>query len=84
MLAGVGGIDLALVVIAADEGVMPQTTEHIAIINLLQIQHGIVAITKKDLVDNELLELVTEEAKDAIQKKSLVQAPIGARKEQRD
>lgn len=76
MLAGVGGIDLALVVIAADEGVMPQTTEHIAIINLLQIQHGIVAITKKDLVDNELLELVTEEAKDAIQKTTISNAQI--------
>jgi len=76
MLAGVGGIDIALIVIAADEGVMPQTTEHIAIINLLEIPHGIVAITKKDLVDSDLLELVTEEAKDAIQNTTISNAPI--------
>src|SRR3970282_2142334 len=57
MLAGVGGIDLALLVIAADEGVMPQTREHLAIIDLLGIQHGVVALTKADLVDPELMEL---------------------------
>ncbi len=50
MLAGVGGIDLALLVIAADEGVMPQTREHLAIIDLLGITHGVVALTKCDLV----------------------------------
>ena len=51
MLAGVGGIDLALLVVAADEGVMPQTREHLAIIDLLGIEHGVVALTKSDLVD---------------------------------
>ncbi|HEU4724094.1 MAG TPA: GTP-binding protein, partial [Candidatus Eisenbacteria bacterium] len=58
MLAGVGGIDIALLVIAADEGVMPQTREHLAILDLLQIKAGVVAITKQDLVDQDWLELV--------------------------
>src|SRR5512137_1026633 len=59
MLAGVGGIDAALLVIAADEGVMPQTREHLAILDLLQIQKGLVVITKTDLVDdNDWLTLV--------------------------
>src|SRR5207249_5774423 len=55
MLAGVGGIDLALLVIAADEGVMPQTREHLAIIDLLGIEHGVVAVTKADLVEPDFL-----------------------------
>ncbi len=59
MLAGVGGIDLALLVVAADESVMPQTREHLAILDLLQVKRGLVAITKKDLVDDDWLELVT-------------------------
>ena len=58
MLAGVGGIDLALLVIAADEGVMPQTREHLAIIDLLGIANGVVAVTKSDLVEPDFLELV--------------------------
>lgn len=59
MLAGVGGIDAALLVIAADEGVMPQTREHLAILDLLQIQKGLVVLSKVDLVeDNEWLDLV--------------------------
>ena len=59
MLAGVGGIDAALLVIAADEGVMPQTREHLAILDLLQIPRGLVVITKTDLVDdNDWLALV--------------------------
>src|SRR6202165_3790088 len=58
MLAGAGGIDLALLVIAADESVMPQTREHLAILDLLAVAHGVVAITKSDLVDNDMLELV--------------------------
>ena len=61
MLAGVGGFDAALLVIAADEGPMPQTAEHLAIIDLLQIRHGLVALTKVDLVDEEWRELVTVE-----------------------
>ena len=59
MLAGVGGIDLALFVIAADEGIMPQTREHLAILDLLQVPRGVIALTKTDLVDDpEWLELV--------------------------
>ena len=58
MLAGVGGIDLALLVISADESVMPQTREHLQILNLLDISNGIVALTKTDLVESDWLELV--------------------------
>ena len=58
MLAGVGGIDAALFVVAADEGVMPQTREHVAILQLLGIRAGVVALTKRDLVDDEWLDLV--------------------------
>ena len=78
MLAGVGGIDLALLVIAADEGVMPQTREHLAILDLLRLERGIVVITKKDLVDQELLELVTMEVKETLSGTTLSQAPIMA------
>jgi selenocysteine-specific elongation factor len=66
MLAGVGGIDLALLVVAADEGVMPQTREHVAILDLLGIAGGVLAITKKDLATDEMLALVTADAVDAI------------------
>ena len=66
MLAGVGGIDLALLVIAADEGVMPQTREHLAIIDLLGIANGVVAITKADLVEPDFLDLVKAEAEEVI------------------
>src|SRR5262249_7565245 len=58
MLAGASGMDLVLLVIAADEGVMPQTREHFDICRLLRVEKGIVAITKSDLVDRELLDLV--------------------------
>src|SRR5216683_1663882 len=61
MLAGVGGIDLALLVVAADEGVMPQTREHLAIIDLLGIEHGLIVLTKADLVDDAWLSLVRED-----------------------
>ena len=61
MLAGVGGINLALLVIAADEGVMPQTREHLDILDLLDIDRGLVALTKVDLVDEEWIALVEEE-----------------------
>ena len=57
MLAGVGGIDMAMLIVAANEGVMPQTREHLAILDLLGIKRGVVVITKKDLVDDEWLEL---------------------------
>src|SRR6266446_5813218 len=61
MLAGVGGIDLALLVIAADEGVMPQTREHLAICQLLRITSGMVALTKTDLADPDWVELVKDD-----------------------
>ncbi|HUU51058.1 MAG TPA: selenocysteine-specific translation elongation factor [Nitrospinota bacterium] len=61
MLAGAGGIDLVLLVIAADEGVMPQTREHLAICQLLKIKSGLVALTKTDLIDNEWLQLMKED-----------------------
>ncbi len=76
MLAGVGGIDLALLVIAANEGVMPQTREHLAILDLLGIQRGIVVITKKDLVDEEWLDLVRMDVEELIGSTSLSQAPL--------
>ena len=64
MLAGVGGIDLAMLVVAADESVMPQTREHLAILDLLRIPRGLVALTKCDLVDEEWIELVTADVED--------------------
>ena len=76
MLAGVGSIDLALLVIAADEGVMAQTREHLAILDLLDIRHGIAVITKKDLVDEELLGLVKLEVEELIKSTVLAGAPI--------
>ena len=66
MLAGVGGIDLAMLVVAADESVMPQTREHLAILDLLQIPRGLVALTKRDLVDEEWIELVTADVEDTL------------------
>src|SRR2546427_2166000 len=78
MLAGVGAIDLALLVIAADEGVMPQTREHLAIIDLLGIEHGVVAITKMDAVDREFLELVQAEVAESLQGTTLAGAPVVA------
>ncbi|MFC2066264.1 selenocysteine-specific translation elongation factor [Chloroflexota bacterium] len=76
MLAGVGGIDLALLIIAASEGVMPQTREHLAILDLLKVPRGIVVITKKDLVDEELLTLVKMEVEELIGTGNLSEAPI--------
>jgi selenocysteine-specific elongation factor len=66
MLAGVGGIDAALLVIDAEEGPMPQTVEHLAILDLLQIKAGVVVLTKIDLVDQEWLDLVAEEVRELI------------------
>src|SRR5690349_22728297 len=74
MLAGVGGIDAALLVIAADESVMPQTEEHLAILDLLGIEHGLVVLTKADLVDEEWLELVGEEVREQLRDTSLAGA----------
>ena len=79
MLAGVGGIDLALLVIAADEGVMPQTREHLAILDLLDVRHGIVVISKKDLVpDAELLAVVEAEIAEALPGTVFEGAPVVA------
>lgn len=76
MLAGVGGIDLALLVIAADEGVMPQTREHLAILDLLHISRAIVVITKKDLADEEMLEIVKLDIEEVLKGTSLEGAPL--------
>ncbi len=65
MVAGATGIDIALIVVAADEGVMPQTREHLAILELLGVRNGVVALTKADLVDDEWLSLVEEDVKAA-------------------
>jgi selenocysteine-specific elongation factor len=78
MLAGVGGIDIALLIIAANEGVMPQTREHLAILDLLEVNRGIAVITKKDLVDDELLELVRMEVEEVLAGTSLEGAPVMA------
>ena len=76
MLAGVGAIDLALLVVAADEGVMPQTREHIEILDLLDVRHGVVTLSKADLVDDEWVELVEEELRATLEGTSLAEAPI--------
>src|SRR5438477_12364893 len=75
MLAGVGGIDLVLLVIAADEGVMPQTREHLAIVQLLGITRGIVVLTKSDLVERDWMELVKREVSALLAGTSLAAAP---------
>ena len=66
MLAGVIGIDIVLLVVAADEGIMPQTAEHLAILDLVGVKSGFVVVTKSDLVDDEWLQLVQEEIKDEV------------------
>jgi selenocysteine-specific elongation factor len=78
MLAGVGGIDAVLLVIAADESVMPQTREHFAICRLLQIPTGLVVLTKSDLVDAETLELARLEARELVKGSRLEDAPVVA------
>lgn len=76
MLAGAGSVDACLLVVAADEGPMPQTHEHLAILDLLHLDRGAVAITKTDLVDEEWLALVLEEVAELLQGTSLSDAPI--------
>jgi len=76
MLAGVGGIDLALLVIAADEGVMPQTREHLAILDLLRVKSGVLVVTKKDLVNEDWLEMVAADVMDAVKGTALAGAPL--------
>ncbi|MBI3960564.1 MAG: selenocysteine-specific translation elongation factor [Chloroflexi bacterium] len=77
MLAGVGSVDAVVLVIAADEGVMPQTREHLAILDLLAVPTGLVALTKSDLIDDpEWLELVELEIHELLEKTRLASAPI--------
>ena len=76
MLAGATGIDLALLVVAADEGVMPQTREHLAILRLLGVTRGVVALTKCDLVDDEWRELVVEDLRALLADTPLANAPV--------
>lgn len=76
MLAGVGGIDLVLLVVAADEGVMPQTREHLDIIQLLGIEKGIVVLTKVDTVEPDWLELVNEEVREHLAGTIFQNAPV--------
>ena len=76
MLAGVGGIDLALLVIAADEGVMPQTREHLAICQLLRIKAGMVALTKTDLVEPDWIELVKDDVMRLLEATFLAGCPV--------
>ncbi len=76
MLAGVGGIDLVLLVVAADESVMPQTREHFDICRLLRVPRGIIALTKSDLVDAETLDLVRLEVRELVDHSFLAAAPV--------
>ena len=76
MVAGVTGIDAVLLVIAADEGVMPQTREHLAILDLLNVSSGVIAITKADLTDASLLQLVLDEARELVGGTPLEGVPI--------
>jgi len=76
MVSGASGIDFVLLIIAADEGVMPQTVEHFEIMKLLGIKNGLVVITKADLVDDDLLELAVEEIREFVENSFLENAPI--------
>lgn len=76
MLAGAGGVDMVLLVIAADEGIMPQTREHLDILSLLNTQKGIVVLTKVDMVDTEWLELVKDDIESYLSHTFLSDAPI--------
>ena len=82
MVAGAGGLDLVCLVIAADEGIMPQTREHLDICQLLGVKRGVVALTKSDLVDADWLALVQEEVRDYLRASFLDGAalvPVSAR-----
>ncbi len=76
MLAGIIGIDIVVLVVAADEGIMPQTKEHFSILDLLNISKGIVVITKSDMVDEEWLGLVTEDIEEFVEGTFLENSPI--------
>src|SRR4029077_3483594 len=74
--AGASGIDLVVLCVAADDGVMPQTREHLAVCALLGVSRGVVAITKSDLADEETLALVEEDARDLVRGTFLEGAPV--------
>ena len=76
MLAGVGGIDLALLIVAADESVMPQTREHLAILDILNIRRCLVVVTKTDLVEQELVDLVKAEVEDTLEGTAFQGSPM--------
>ncbi len=76
MVAGASGLDLVMLVVAADEGVMPQTREHLSICELLGVERGLVVLTKSDLVDEEMIELATEEVRDLLAEGPLAEIPI--------
>ena len=76
MLAGIGGIDLVLLVVALDEGVMPQTVEHFEILKMLQIRQGIVVLTKSDTVDSDWADMVEEDVRELIKGSFLEQAEL--------
>ena len=76
MLAGATGFDLALLVVAADDSVMPQTREHLEILKLLGLRHGVIALTKSDLVDDTTREVVALEVRDLVKDSFLAEAPI--------
>lgn len=76
MLAGAGGMDVAMLVIAADEGVMPQTVEHLDILSILGISAGVIVLTKTDLVEPDFLELVKEDVRELVKGTFLENAPI--------
>src|SRR5207244_8940577 len=76
MLAGATGIDLAVLVIAADDSVMPQTREHLEILRLLGLRHGLIALTKCDLVDETTREVVELEIRELVKGSFLENAPI--------
>ena len=76
MLAGAGGIDLAMLVVAADEGFMPQTVEHLGILSLLGIQDGLVVITKRDMADPEWVEMVKEDVRTHVEGTFLEGKPV--------
>ena len=76
MVAGAGGIDLVMLLVAADEGVMPQTREHFDVCRLLGVERGLVVISKSDAVDDDLLELVTEEVGELVVGSFLEETPV--------
>lgn len=76
MLAGIGGIDIVVLVIAADEGVMPQTKEHLNILKLLKVKKGIIALTKRDMVDSEWLEMISDQVQLEVEGTFLEEAKI--------